>query len=271
MDLKYTIQRGDTLSEIAERLGVNMRELAKANDIEDMNKIYAGRSLIVPGKQEQEKVQAVQERIQKEQAPPPAAPREKNKSMADKVVDFFIPSAKADTKAKPSLLSKEPERDEPILPANIRQLIYDVSGGNKPVTEADLKSEELKALKDVVSRARKRNSKAIEYIDYATEGEGESQYADVGGGGSMLGKIADPSYSMKTLIGQARIAKDEKGNTLVIDEYDFNDAVDGSLFDYLKDAYRAGTSFYKQARAVGKHFGSKPGEGSPVVINLGKV
>jgi len=269
MDLKYTIQRGDTLSGIAERLGVNMRELAKANDIEDMNKIYAGRSLIVPGKQEQEKVQAVQEKIQKEQTPPPAAPREKN--MSDKVIDFFIPSAKADTKAKPSLLSKEPERDEPILPANIRQLIYDVSGGTKPVTEADLKSEELKALKDVVSRARKRNSKAIEYVDYATEGQGESQYADVGGGGSMLGKIADPSYSMKTLVGQARIAKDEKGNTLVIDEYDFNDAVDGSLFDYLKDAYRAGTSFYKQARAVGKHFGSKPGEGSPVVINLGKI
>lgn len=261
MDLKYTIQKGDTLSEIAERLDVDMRELAKANGIEDMNKIYAGRSLVVPGKQEQQKVEAVQEKIQEK----------KNKTVADKVVDFFIPSAKADTKAKPSLLSKKPERDEPILPANIRQLIYDVSGGNKPVTEADLKSEELKALKDVVSRARKRNSKAIEYVDYATEGEGESQYADVGGGGSMLGKIADPSYSMKTLIGQARIAKDEEGNTIVIDEYDFNDAVDGSLFDYLKDAYRAGTSFYKQARAVGKHFGSKPGEGSPVVINLGKV
>ena len=87
----------------------------------------------------------------------------------------------------------------------------------------------------------------------------------------MLGKIADPAYSMKTFIGQGGITQNEKGETIVLDRYNFNDAVDGNLFDYLKDVKKAGLSFYGQARALGRHFGSAPGEGSPVAINLGRI
>ena len=46
----YTVQRGDTLSGIAQRLGVSVSELAKANGISDPNHIYAGQGLNNPGK-----------------------------------------------------------------------------------------------------------------------------------------------------------------------------------------------------------------------------
>ncbi len=43
--MKYIIRPGDTLSEIAVRYGVPMSELAAANDIRDINKIYAGQEI----------------------------------------------------------------------------------------------------------------------------------------------------------------------------------------------------------------------------------
>jgi len=66
MSLKYIIQQGDTLSQIAERLDVDMLEIAKNNNIKDVNKIYTGRTLTIPSKAEQEKVQIrnIQEKIQ---------------------------------------------------------------------------------------------------------------------------------------------------------------------------------------------------------------
>jgi lipoprotein-anchoring transpeptidase ErfK/SrfK len=44
----YTVQRGDTLSKIAARLGVSTIDLAKANGIGNTNYIYVGQRLIVP-------------------------------------------------------------------------------------------------------------------------------------------------------------------------------------------------------------------------------
>tara|TARA_R110000803_G_scaffold12923_1_gene36562 strand:+ start:394 stop:1488 length:1095 start_codon:yes stop_codon:yes gene_type:complete len=68
MSLKYTIQRGDTLSGIAQSMKVNMVELAEANGIEDANKIQAGRKLSMPSPpREPEKVRAVQEQMLRSQ------------------------------------------------------------------------------------------------------------------------------------------------------------------------------------------------------------
>ncbi len=44
----YTVREGDTLSQVAERLGVPVRELAAANRIDDPNFLMAGRVLSVP-------------------------------------------------------------------------------------------------------------------------------------------------------------------------------------------------------------------------------
>lgn len=41
----YTVKAGDTLSEIAETLGVSMSYLAEKNGISDVNLIYAGQKI----------------------------------------------------------------------------------------------------------------------------------------------------------------------------------------------------------------------------------
>ena len=44
----YTVQRGDTLSEIAERYGTTVSALVLANNIADRDRIYPGQVLIIP-------------------------------------------------------------------------------------------------------------------------------------------------------------------------------------------------------------------------------
>mgnify|MGYP001494539393 CR=1 FL=1 len=51
---EYTIKRGDTLSEIAQREGVAIDDLARINKIENINRILAGETLIIPPPQEVE-------------------------------------------------------------------------------------------------------------------------------------------------------------------------------------------------------------------------
>lgn len=45
----YKIQKGDTLSAIAKRYGTTVQAIAEANNIADVNKIYVGDSLNIPG------------------------------------------------------------------------------------------------------------------------------------------------------------------------------------------------------------------------------
>ena len=45
----YQIKKGDTLSGIAKQYGTTAQALAQANGISNVNKIYAGQSLTIPG------------------------------------------------------------------------------------------------------------------------------------------------------------------------------------------------------------------------------
>jgi len=47
---RYTIRPGDTLTSIAGRLHVSVAALERANHVRDPNRIYAGQTLVVPGK-----------------------------------------------------------------------------------------------------------------------------------------------------------------------------------------------------------------------------
>ena len=75
---------------------------------------------------------------------------------------------------------------------------------------------------------------------------------------------------MKTTLGQAQLFKNDKGETIVSDRYNFNNS-DGTfkLLRFLSGAKNAGLSFYGQARNIGREFGSPEGDGSHVLINLG--
>jgi LysM repeat protein len=44
----YIVQRGDTLTRIARRFGVDVFSLARANNIFDLNRIHVGMRLIIP-------------------------------------------------------------------------------------------------------------------------------------------------------------------------------------------------------------------------------
>jgi hypothetical protein len=160
------------------------------------------------------------------------------------------------------------------LPLNVRQLTYDVMGGDDPITQTDLKKNEYESLKSAALNAISRGSKIIEYEDYKTHSEG-SQYADVGGGGSnknFMSLLDNPSYSVKTTIGQANITINKDGEVIIKDRYNFNNAPEKFKFiDFVKGIKNSGLSGYAQARNVGTYFGSKPGEGSIVEINLGKL
>jgi len=160
-----------------------------------------------------------------------------------------------------------------IVPTMIRQLIYDISGGEETLTENDLMDSELQSLIKIALEKEESGSSRIEYADYKTQSAGQSQYADVGGGGGVVDffkKLNSPAYSMKTTLGQAKLFKNDKGETIVSDRYNFNDS-DGTfkLLRFLSGAKNAGLSFYGQARNIGREFGSPKGEGSHVIINLG--
>lgn len=47
--VEYIVQEGDTLYSIARRFGVDMEEVARANNITDPSTIYVGQRLIIPG------------------------------------------------------------------------------------------------------------------------------------------------------------------------------------------------------------------------------
>lgn len=51
--MNYTIQRGDTLSALARRFGTTVQALAQANGIQNVNLIYAGANLRVPGRSDE--------------------------------------------------------------------------------------------------------------------------------------------------------------------------------------------------------------------------
>ena len=41
-EIRYVIKKGDTLSGIAKKFNTTVKELARKNNIKDINKIYAG-------------------------------------------------------------------------------------------------------------------------------------------------------------------------------------------------------------------------------------
>jgi nucleoid-associated protein YgaU len=261
----YVVESGDTLSEIAQREGMTISEIAKLNNIKDINKIYVGQSLRFDAGTDSD-ISKKAEMVEK------AEP-------VEVVEQIKKPETEAKTTGKSktveALKKNKRKQSSPIIPLNMRAFLGDIFGMGKDINENSLTKAEREELRKVVQRAQSSGKDRIEYIDYGTQGEKGSQYADVGGGGSavdFLGKVADPSYSLKTTLGQAKISKDEKGNTIVTDKYNFNDS-DGefSVLGLIKGIKNAGLSPYAQIRNIAREFGSGKGEGAEVKINLGKI
>ena len=170
---------------------------------------------------------------------------------------------------------------EPRLPSNMRQFVYDLAGGDKTFTEKDLQQDELKAMQELVSNNLKNNKYEISFADYGTAPD-PAGLSDVGGkdiknvsNPEFLSRLKDPRYSMKTTVGAANITVDENDDVFVIDQYNYNDnplnpTTPQEDSSFISDALKRRGNVYGQLRNVGKHFGSPEGEGSPIVLNLGK-
>ena len=268
--MKYRIKRGDTLSQIAQKFDTTVSQLVKDNKIDNPDLIFAGSRLIV--NKPEDKLEKMQEDLVKIKENNKAVQTQKQEFVGPQ---FVLEEGKAQERKAIKAGDKAPpprERDKTV-PLNVRQFFHDLFGGREDITVDDLSSKEREALIQVVKNAKARGSDAISYDDYQT---GQNQYADVGGGKmnlfDMYGKLQDPSYSMKTTIGQAVIKTDDNGNVIIEDQYNFNDKQGQFIFtDFLKGVKNAGLNPYSQARNVAKYFGSGEGEGSKVTINLGKI
>ena len=108
------------------------------------------------------------------------------------------------------------------------------------------------------------------------------------GGQGIVGALlsSPPSFSVAATFGGGRLSRDpDTGEYFFEDEYDFNDGrvlEEGSGWqEYIDDInlephpfpLRGGTpaAVYARARVLGKHYASKPGEGSSTRINLGDL
>lgn len=270
--IKKLLKRGDTLFSIARANNLSVEQLLKLNpQIKNPDMIYAGDEInigkqIIPVKDKQENLLS---RF-----------RKKAKEIGSR---FKREDIKLPEKEKSKLKKR-------ILPINMRQLAYDVFGGDDDLTEIDLSPEEFNAAKEVVRNALQRKSNVISYSDYQTVPKGmksvydDPAYADVGGSikgsqGVIKKSFNDPKYALKTTIGQARITKNDKGETLIEDQYNFNEkswkdrsfSVEG-LKTFLGDMSNViKQPEYFAPRMVGSYLGSGPGEGSMVKINLGVI
>jgi len=273
----YEVKRGDTLSQIAKQYNMDYKELARNNKISNPDKIYVGQKIVVPSKEPDmaAQVQAAQQPVRKEPVKQKAPVRKEPVKQEAPVRKEPVKQEAPSLMSKPSRLENPVRNEDPLIPTNVRQFVYDLFGGSETLTEQDLKQEEKEALRKAALRAQRQGKKAIEYSDYGTQTEGQSQYADVGGGGGALDfvtKVFDPEYSMKTTVGQARIEQDDEGNTIIVDRYNFNDSDDKFSFTGLMSGIkRAGFNPYAQLRNIARELGSGEGEGSEVRINLGKL
>lgn len=270
--IQRLLKKGDTLFSIAEDNNLSITELLEVNpQIKNPDMIYAGDKIFIPGKET--KVENKQESLL-------SRFREKAKEIGSKLKreDIKLPE------------KERPELRKRILPINMRQLAYDVFGGDDDLTEIDLSPEEFNAAKEVVKNALQRKSNVISYTDYQTVPEGmksvydDPAYADVGGSikgsqGVIKKSFNDPKYALKTTIGQARITKNDKGETIIEDQYNFNEkswkdrsfSVEG-LKTFLGDMKNViKQPEYFAPRMLGSYLGSGPGEGSMVKINLGVI
>jgi hypothetical protein len=160
-----------------------------------------------------------------------------------------------------------------IIPPNVRMFVADLLGSTEKFTEKDLTPEYQNVLKEIASK--NINKGYIDYEDYGIKSINRPLYKN----------ITDARFNLKTLIGKGKVELDKEGNVLIKDNFNFNDKKDvKSLKDLklaLQDIYGAFTGTSESAAGVGglysairqgaKYFGSGPGEGAPIEINLGKL
>jgi len=189
---------------------------------------------------------------------------EKTKSKKNKVKDMVYAEEGIDNISLVDKASSYLNKTFNSIPPNVRQFIYDTSslGGtlgrrDAPFTEKNLNEKYLNELTAIAKKAKADGRDNINYKDYDTK---------LFENRSIVKNLQDPQWNLSTLLGYAGLETNNKGETIVTDQYDFNNITgksDGSMHD--------ASFMYNAARIAGGTFGSDKGEGSPVKINLGVI
>lgn len=199
------------------------------------------------------------------------------KNNVEKKTDI-IPVKKPKVKKKTEKKEAESRKTNPIedlknlIPANMRQFVYDMAGGKEDFTEDDLSASDKDLFREIISNAAADGRDYIDYEDYGIDSFNRP----------FMENITDPRYNLKTLVGRGNFEVDDAGDLILTDKYDFNvnDPLSGSEYAVNKDAGFGEIAsdlfsrvkdkgIYNALRTGASYFGSGPGEGSDFKINLG--
>lgn len=154
------------------------------------------------------------------------------------------------------------------FPTAGRLFAQTAQGERKPITEADYTPEELAFIRRMIE-IKGGTEGSIQYPDYTKTADVERSRT-----GSIpvtlapgLSSLADPLGNVQTSLGRFRYYRDENGNLMVVDSYDFNPP--------SADASRLGVAEQSASGPYGmlrSYAGQKipPGQGRSIRINLGQ-
>jgi len=249
----YEVQRGDSLSKIAQQFNTTVEDLVNLNDIKNPDKIHVGQSLVIDMITEQvpamgsitreytdEKLShkfsvSLEAETTNRQAYRLPVPRRKPKAPESEELKVEG-SSLADV--VPRRKPKAPESEEPkvegslladIVPSHIRGYMSHILGFDlDDVRGADyFNSNEQTYIKDVAFRAAERQG--IDVSAGPTKWAGVSYTKDYTNGTkdvdpSSFKLIGDSKFSVKATLGDFAWRIDERGHLVVRDVYNFNDA-----------------------------------------------
>lgn len=245
------IKSGDTLSKLAEKYGTSVSELARINNIDDVNKIYAGDKLKLTARRRREVPKMNEELI-----PPaiPVAPIEKVEVQSLPTLNEVpIPEP------RPSPPKKEEEEksffdtlfDEPHKNMYVQglQAYRTAEKGGKPRTftekDSDIFIPEILTAIDTAAEhfygdnAKENQKKFLENVEKDSGEEKRKEFEKIFAANGleyrMINRvfntrsifadnydIKNPSGYIKTILGQFKVTEDDKGNWRVQDRYDFS-------------------------------------------------
>ena len=292
MARKYVIQKGDTLSQIARKLNVDMDLLAKMNAIKNKDKIFIGQELKLeePRKplnlqvadalrpEPKSQIQRSQEDLQRTPTMNPRGRAIKSRTTAGPVKSRGL-MARSQKK-----IPVKPETEEESKGFVGRVLDYLKTTPGKAYAkswidsgvwdESILEKDEFELQKEIATQNVNRGLQMGSYKHFTDEGGSKMSYQ------METPKFDTAGQSLQYLLGQHKYVR--KGNDLLTaDEYDYGeigpDAIKNQSFvdrvKYVYDKfedYRAGKiKDYGFAHHLAEAFGATPGEGASVRINLG--
>jgi len=302
--MKYVIQKGDTLSAIAQKLNVNIKSLADFNKIKNINKIYVGQKLSMPEEVERKIDQEVVKAMTKPPAPKEKAPTNpRQRAMQQRREAAATPSR--------GLMARSKDRESPeqevsragenvgltrkaleAIGVNIdpfivaldqaklsvaetllgkdSEIVKDLS---KPITEKDLNSSVVGAMRKSGLTMLREGLKSVDYVAQGTSRPGDIFETGISG---LLAPILDPSKAASYTTGETsrgNFTLDKNNNLILNDVYDFPDYDES----YAKGTYMQVHNLFEPRGDTGQEgFGSgifsvSPENTRKMTINLGKA